>query len=86
MELDVKLCQKVGVSAAIVHSVIKKQCEVNGVPFKGHRFARLSILDISRQIPFVSTRTITRALDKLEAAGLVECDKFIGTKKWRRAL
>lgn len=86
MELDVRLCQKVGVSAAIVHSVIRKQCEVKGVPFEGHRFARMSIGDINRKIPFLSARTITRALDRLEEKGLVENRTFVGTTKWRRAL
>lgn len=86
MEIDVNLCLKVGVSAAIVHSVIRKQCEANGVLFEGHLFARLSVRDISRKIPFISQRTVTRALEKLELHGLVESRAFVGTTKWRRAI
>lgn len=86
MNIDTKLCIQVGVSAAIVHAVIKAQCDKHGVPFEGHRFAKLSVKDLSQMIPFLNTRTITRALSKLEQNNLIEGKTFVGTTKWRRAL
>ena len=86
MEIDIKLCQKAGMSAAIVHSVIAHQCEAKGVPFEGHLFARMSLKEINKTIPFLSLRTITRAIDKLETLGLVETRTFVGTTKWRRTI
>lgn len=86
MNLDKELCSNVGVSAAIVYEVIKEQSREHGVPFEGHLFVRLSVREIAEIVPFLSRRTITRALTKLEEKSLVESKLFTGTTRWRRAI
>lgn len=86
MNLDLQLCSKVGVSAAIVHSVIKEQSMKHGVPFEGHLFVRLSVREIKEFVPFLSRKTITRAITKLEEEHLVESKTFTGTTRWRRTI
>lgn len=86
MDINKDVAMKAGVSAAIVYGVIEDECKVRGVSFEGHPFARLAIRDIQEKIPYLTTRTITRAIKRLEDNHLIECKLFIGTTKWRRPL
>lgn len=86
MDVDLRVCNKAGVSAAIVHAVIKEACDERGVMFLGHPFVRLSITDINAMVPFYSRKTVSRAISKLEDNNLIETRTFIGTTRWRRVL
>lgn len=84
MDIDLKVCKELGVTAAVVHAVIKDACTRNGVSFEGHHFAKLSIREIHNRVPFISKRTITRMIKALEMNGFIESKLFVGRTKWRR--
>lgn len=84
MNIDLALCGKVGVSSAMVYSVIVREVDIRGVLFEGHPYVCLSITSIQNVLSFYSKKTIQRALDNLEENGLIESKLFIGTTKWRR--
>lgn len=86
MDIDLGLCEKVGISGAMVYAVVKKNNESRGVMFEGHPYSCLSISAIQKELPFLSMKTIQRALQKLDNESLLESKLFVGTTKWRRVL
>ena len=84
MEIDINLCERIGVSSAFVYSVIKKECEEKGVFINGHPYSYLPRDKINDILSFYSDKTIQRAINKLEREGYIESIWFIGPCKWRR--
>lgn len=83
MDINMDVCRECGVTAALVHALVKRDCE-NGLLLEGKKWCRTTITDMEREFPFRNRRTLERACSKLIKSGLMEVKVFEELGRWRR--
>lgn len=80
LQMPPKLVQMIGKNEAMIFMQIKYWCEKNekkNINFEDGRYwMYLSVRSWHEQIPFISQKTIQRALEKLEKLGVIEVGEF----------
>jgi hypothetical protein len=74
--LSPALAQEIGLNESILFLQLEFLIAVHGSLVSGRRWVRMSVRDLEREFPFWSYSTINRAVQSLEARGLIAVENF----------
>jgi hypothetical protein len=74
--LSPALAQEIGLNESILFLQLEFLIAVHGSLITGRRWVRMSVRDLEREFPFWSYSTINRAVQSLEARGLITVENF----------
>jgi hypothetical protein len=74
--LSPALAQEIGLNESILFLQFEFLIAVHGSQIAGRRWVRMSVRDLEREFPFWSYSTINRAVQSLEARGLIAVENF----------
>jgi len=74
--LSPALAQEIGLNESILLLQLEFLIAVHSSQISGRRWVRMSVRDLEREFPFWSYSTINRAVQSLEASGLITVENF----------